>query len=94
MNNIQKAGQFFMYLFYTLLAQSILTLITFFSPEMINKKTIMILSAIFAFFFFIFLYKAARYLKESEDLENSEEEIITSGERMRRLKINPNDKES
>lgn len=112
MNNIQKAGQYFMYLFYTLIVGLVANVFYYFAikgvlRDIFNRssyseidtyttiyKIVMFLCVIS---FFCFLYFAARTLMETEDSElasnsflnsDSDDEILTSGERMKRMMEN------
>jgi hypothetical protein len=116
MNNIQKAGQYFIYLFYTLIAESIFAIIYSYKIDSLLRDNISnsysrysnnlnsvtdeiktyrnifeIVSSICAILFFIFLFKAARNLQQTETLESSEDEILTSGEIMKRFKMDSED---
>jgi uncharacterized membrane protein len=97
MNNIQKAGQYFMCLFYTLLTSVVVNVLYYLKIKNINNDSgdnfemytnIYIVTISFILFaFLVFLYLASKTLMKTEDFE-SEDEILTSGERMKRMMEN------
>lgn len=98
MNNIQKAGKYFMYLFYTLITQTILAVIFLLTIQESNSSDFNTLVTIFGLIgasctllIFIFLYKAAHNLMQNEndywDLRQKDDEILTTGEIMKRMRM-------
>lgn len=98
MNNIQKAGKYFMYLFYTLITQTILAVIFLLTIQESNSSDFNTLVTIFGLIgasctllIFIFLYKAAYNLMQNENdywnLRQKDDEILTTGEIMKRMRM-------
>ena len=88
MNNIQKSGKNLLYIFYTLLIGILISLLSIFGiiKDLSFLQSIVKINMLLGCLVLLFLYKAAKFLINTEDLENQDEELITTGERMRRMK--------
>lgn len=114
MENIKLAGRYFMYLFYTLFVQILVSVFYFYKISILTKESIdvnynnfqelksltkaienyrnmfEIFSATCGVLILIFLYQAARKMQEDGSEENTNEgsvdEILTTGEIMKRMR--------